>query len=103
MLSLILGPIVTLIVNFLKKIPFVANNPKLAATIIAAVATVVAVIPGAHTIADFLKAISDNLGQLAVNLAVTAAAAVATHEVSKEVIPQPPAPPTTGGKSPLTN
>ncbi len=103
MLSLILGPIVTIIVNFLKKIPFVANNPKLVATILAAIATVIAVIPGAHTLADILKAIADNLGQLVVNMAVTTAAAVATHEVSKEVLPPSSPPPPSSGKSPLTN
>ena len=81
LLSLIAGPIIYIIVGFLKRIPIVAANPKLAATVLAAIASVLMVLPGTHGIADIIKQIADQIGTLVATAAAVAATAIGTHEV----------------------
>jgi hypothetical protein len=90
MLGLLAGPIITLLVGFFKRIPFVANNPKLAAAILSAVATVVSVLPGVGgPIADIIKQLAGQVGQwaaAAIVAAATATVAIGTHEVAGPAI-----------------
>ncbi len=90
MLGLLAGPIVTLLVGFFKRIPFVANNPKLAAAILSAIATVISVLPGVGgPIADIIQQLAAQIGQwaaAALTAAAVTAVAIGTHEVAGPAI-----------------
>jgi hypothetical protein len=103
MLGLLAGPIITLLVGFLKRIPFVANNPKIAAAILAAIATVVSVLPGVGgPIADIIRQLATQIGQwaaAAATAAAVAAVAIGTHEVVGPAIRATGLDPTTSAPS----
>src|SRR5512146_2817213 len=77
MLGLLAGPIISLLVGFLKRVPIVAQHPKTVATILAGVATVLSVIPGVGgPIADIVNQLGGSIGAIAAVAAVSAATAI---------------------------
>lgn len=75
----VLGPVVALAVSFLKKVPFVATNPKLVAAgislVVAAIGTFAAGVPAG--------AFASALLNIALSALVGTASAVTTYEVAK--------------------
>lgn len=85
MFALLLGPIVSLLVRLLSGIGFVKRFPKLTATILSAIASIVAVVShGGLTggVVDLLNQIAGQIGTIVAATAVTASAAIATHQVA---------------------
>lgn len=85
--ALLMGPIITIVVSFLKRIwPGVGDHAKLAAAVLAAGASVVSVAVGhPNPAVDLLTGLSQQIGTLAATAATATAAAIAAHEVATPV------------------
>jgi hypothetical protein len=81
MLSIVIGFVLSFVVRWASKIPFVKQNPKVIVGILGAIASVIAVVClHCATVLDALKQLQDQIGQLAVGAITAYSVGVATHE-----------------------
>lgn len=81
-MSLLIGAVISFVVRFLARIPFVKAHPKLCAAILSgAVVVIVAVCTSCGSITAALTQLANQIGALTIATATATAAAVATHEI----------------------
>lgn len=103
-MSVIFGAIISFVVRFLSKIPFVAKYPKLIAAVLSAVASIMVVAVGSKgqwgTIEELIKLLASQLQGITTAAVTMTGTAVLTHEaVTKPILGSTSPPSQVGGPS----